>query len=127
MTVLLTKRFAKFAKKAGIGDASLHAAAAEVATGHFDADLGGGVFKQRIARKGEGKSSGFRTIIVFRVGGHAYFMHGFAKSEKPNVTAKELEALKRLADVLLGLSDAEIETAVAAGEFVRIEEDGRDE
>jgi hypothetical protein len=127
MMAILTKGFARFARKAGIRDDRLLAAAADVAKGNFDADLGGGVFKQRVARERGGKSGGFRTIIVFRIGGRSFFVHGFAKSDKSNVAAKELDALKKLADVLLGLSEEEIEEAVRAGEFMRIEEDDHDE
>jgi len=124
MTVLMTKAFARFARKAGLTSDSLTRAAADVAEGAFDADLGGDVYKQRVARAGEGKSGGFRTIIMFKVGGHSFFAHGFAKSEKANVRPKELKALKKLAMVLLGLSDAEIENAMGAGEFVKVEDDG---
>lgn len=123
MTVLMTKTFARFARKAGLADVSLAKAAAEVAAGEFDADLGGHVYKQRVARSGGGKSGGFRTIILFKVGGHSFFAHGFAKNEKANVTAKELKALKKLAEVLLGMSDGEIDKGVATGEFVKVEDD----
>lgn len=92
------------------------------AAGEFDADLGGHVYKQRVARSGGGKSGGFRTIILFKVGGHSFFAHGFAKNEKANVTAKELKALKKLADVLLALSEADIDKGIAAGEFVKVED-----
>jgi len=92
--------------------------------GRFDADLGGGVFKQRIARAGAGKSGGFRTIILFKVGRHCFFAHGFAKSDKANISAKELKALKRLADILLGFSDAEIRSARADGELIEVTSDG---
>ncbi len=120
MTAYLTKAFARFAGKAGLDDAALLDAARAVAEGRFDADLGGGVFKQRVARPGGGKSGGFRTIILFRLGGHGFFVHGFAKNEKPNITAKETRALKKLADTLLALSDADIDTAVKAGELKAI-------
>lgn len=123
MTVLMTKTFARFARKAKLEDASLAKAAAEVAAGEFDADLGGHVYKQRVARSGGGKSGGFRTIILFKVGGHSFFAHGFAKNEKANVTAKELKALKKLAEVLLAMSDADIAKGIAAGEFVKVEDD----
>lgn len=122
MTVLMTKVFARFARKAKIEDASLAKAAAEVAAGEFDADLGGHVYKQRVARSGGGKSGGFRTIILFKVGGHSFFAHGFAKNEKANVTAKELKALKKLAEVLLAMSEADIDKGLAAGEFVKVED-----
>jgi hypothetical protein len=102
-------------------------AAQDVAAGHYDADLGGGVFKQRVARQGGGKSGGFRTIILFRVGSHSFFAHGFAKSDKANVSAKELKALKRLADVLLGFSEEQLKAAQTAGELNEVENDGGDE
>lgn len=122
MMVLMTKVFARFARKAGLADASLAKAAAEVVAGEFDADLGGHVYKQRVARSGGGKSGGFRTIILFKVGGHSFFAHGFAKNEKANVTAKELKALKKLADVLLAMSETDIDKGIAAGEFVKVED-----
>lgn len=122
MTVLMIKVFARFARKAKIEDASLAKAAAEVAAGEFDADLGGHVYKQRVARSGGGKSGGFRTIILFKVGRHSFFAHGFAKNEKANVTAKELKALKKLAEVLLAMSEADIDKGLAAGEFVKVED-----
>ena len=98
MSVYATKEFVRFARKAGLADARLLQAARDVEVGNYDADLGGGVFKRRVARGGGGKSGGFRTIILFRVGGHSFFAHGFAKNAKANVSAKELKALKRLAD-----------------------------
>lgn len=121
MSVYATKEFARFARKAGIANPRLVEASDDVVAGRFDADLGGGVFKQRVAREGGGKSGGFRTIIVFKVGGHSFFVHGFAKSEKANVSAKELKALKALAALLTGLSAEAIDTAVTAGELVELE------
>lgn len=127
MSVYVTKEFARFARKAGLAGAKLLQAAQDVAAGHYDADLGGGVFKQRVAREGGGKSGGFRTIILFRVGSHSFFAHGFAKSDKANVSAKELKALKRLANVLLGFSEEQIGAAQAAGELTKVESNGDDE
>ena len=117
MTVYVTKEFTRFARKAGLLDAKLLQAAGDVAEGKYDADLGGGVFKQRVAREGGGKSGGFRTIILFKIGGHSFFAHGFAKNNKANVSAKELKALKRLANVLIGFSDEQLQSAKAAGEL----------
>nr|WP_298357073.1 type II toxin-antitoxin system RelE/ParE family toxin [Rhodoblastus sp.] len=127
MTVYVTKEFGRFARKAGLADAKLLQAAQDAAAGRYDADLGGGVFKQRVAREGGGKSGGFRTIILFRVGSHSFFAHGFAKSDKANVSTKELKALKRLADVLLGFSEHQLEAAQAAGELIEVQDDGDDE
>lgn len=127
MSVYLTKEFARFARKAGLADTKLLQAARDVAANRYDADLGGGVFKQRVAREGGGKSGGFRTIILFRVGSHSFFAYGFAKNDRANVSANELKALKRLADVLLGFSEEQLEAAQAAGELIEVESDGGDE
>ncbi|PZA12664.1 type II toxin-antitoxin system RelE/ParE family toxin [Rhodopseudomonas palustris] len=120
MSVYQTKEFAKFARKAKLDSADLLAAAVDVAQGRWDASLGGGVFKQRIGRKGGGKSSGFRTIIVCKMGAHSFFVHGFAKNQKANVSPKELEALKKLATVLLALDVGALETAMAVGEISEV-------
>lgn len=101
-------------------------AARAVAAGQWDADLGGGVFKQRIAREGGGKSGGFRTIILFKVGGHSFFVHGFAKNEKANITPKELKALKKLAATFLGFDAEALKRASAAGEIAEVSNDGED-
>jgi len=120
MSVYKTKEFSRFARKADLKSADLLDAAQAVASGQWDADLGGGVFKQRIARDGGGKSGGFRTIILFKVGGHSFFVHGFAKNEKANISPKELKALKALAATFLALDLSAIETAKSAGEIAEV-------
>lgn len=127
MRVYKTKAFARFARKTKLADDKLVRAAEEVAKGNYDADLGGGVFKQRVAREGGGKSGGLRTIVLFKVGGYSVFAHGFAKSDKANVSAQELKALKLLAGVLLGMSAAEVGTAVKAGELIEVVKSDGDE
>jgi hypothetical protein len=124
MSLYLTKGFARFARKASLPGDALREAARAVAAGHADADLGGGVFKQRVARQGGGKSAGFRTIIVFKVGGHSFFAHGFGKNEKANVSARELAALKQLAAVLLSLTTEQLEAAIADGTLIEVDDDG---
>jgi hypothetical protein len=126
MSVYKTKEFSRFARKADLGNGALLEAARAVASGRWDADLGGGVFKQRIAREGGGKSGGFRTIILFKVGGHSFFVHGFAKNAKANVTPNELKALKALASTFLGLDAEALAKASAAGEIAEVTNDGED-
>lgn len=121
MSVYKTKAFARFCRKAGLTDAQLAAAAALVVEGRFDADLGGGVYKQRVARAGGGKSGGFRTLLAFRAGRSCFFVYGFAKSAKANVTAKELEALQAYAALLLSYDAGELKLAVDHGELVELE------
>ena len=126
MSVYKTKEFSRFARKADLGNEDLLEAAEAVGAGRWDADLGGGVFKQRIARDGGGKSGGYRTIILFKVGGHSFFVHGFAKSQKANVSPAELKALKKLASVFLGLNVEELEKARVAGQIVEVVSDDKD-
>ena len=81
------------------------------------------MFRQRIARDGGGQSGGFRTITLFRVGSHSFFVHGFAKSDKANVTTRELKALKYLARVFFGFSVQQLATAIATGELIEVRND----
>jgi hypothetical protein len=91
-----------------------------VERGLIDAHLGGGVIKQRVARSGEGKSGGFRVLILYQRKDRAVFVHGFAKSEKPNISPDELSALKELASEVLNYDDRAINAAVAAGVFTEV-------
>lgn len=107
-------------KKAAIGDALLCVAIASAERGLIAANLGGGVIKQRIARPGQGKSGGFRSLIVYKRGVRAIFVYGFAKSEKDNIGQHELVALKKLTGELLGYDDESIARAVAFGTLVEV-------
>lgn len=88
----------------------------------MDADLGGGVIKQRIARAGGGKSGGFRTIILFRAPTRAVFVHGFAKNEQDNIRADEMVAFRMLASIVLSYDDRALAEAIAAGVLVEVME-----
>jgi len=114
------KPFARFARKARIADAALCEVVADVSQGRIDADLGGGVFKQRIARPGGGKSGGFRALILIKLDDRAFFIDGFAKNERDNIRDDELEALKRLATELLGCDEAALVKVLATEFFVEV-------
>jgi hypothetical protein len=120
MRVFKNKPFARFARKAGLADKALLKAITDAEKGLVDADLGGGVLKQRVARDGGGKSGGFRTIILFRLGERAFFIHGFAKSDRDNIRDDELAAFKLLAAALLAYDDVALATAVAAGVLLEV-------
>jgi hypothetical protein len=124
MRVFKNKAFARFAARNDISDEDLCAAVQRASRGLIDADLGGGVIKLRIARKGEGKSGGFRSMILFRVAHRAVLVHGFAKKDMANIGTAELKALKNLAKVVLAYSEAEMNAAVASGVFVEVKCDG---
>ena len=120
MRIFKNKSFARFARKARLEDAALREAVANAERGLIDADLGGGVVKQRIARAGGGKSGGFRTIILFKAGTRAFFVHGFAKSGQDNIRDDELAAFKMLAAELLNYDDAALAKVVAAGHLTEV-------
>lgn len=94
MSIFKTKNFDRFARKQKLDDDELREAVTNVTAGRIDADLGGGVIKQRIARDGAGKSGGFRTIILFRGGSNVFFVHGYAKKRKANISKDELTAFR---------------------------------
>ena len=112
--------FKRFARRERIGDATLTKAIARAAKGAVDADLGGNVIKQRIARPGRGKSGGYRTIIVFRQGDKAFFVYGFAKKELDNISRDELKVFKQAAKELLALSDVQIEKLIEIGGLTEV-------
>lgn len=122
MAVYRTKTFSKFARKNGLADGALRTAAQEVLDGNADADLGGGLFKQRVAKQSSGKSSGFRTLITHKTSKHVFFVHGFEKNAKDNIDPTETKALKKLAKILGAYSQDELETAVADGALFEIAE-----
>lgn len=90
----------------------------------IDADLGGGVIKQRIARPGEGKSEGYRSIVVFRNGDKAFFVYGFPKSELGNIRDDEAEQFKKAAKSILALSDDLIRQMIENDQLKEVMKDG---
>jgi hypothetical protein len=118
--VFKTKDFARFARKSGIDDAALCEAIVRVERGLIDADLGGGVIKQRVPRKGQGRSGGYRTIIAYRDGECAYFMYGFAKNERENIGDDELAVIKTTARLLMAQSSSELGDALETREIVEV-------
>ncbi len=121
MRVFKTKPFARFADHEGIVDEQLCSILRQAKAGLIDADLGGGVIKLRLAREGQGKSGGFRIIVLFRRESRAIFVHGFAKSDRDNIERDELKAFRRLADQMLALDDAAIAAAIGNGTIMEIE------
>ena len=121
MDVFKTKDFARFARREHISDDMLCNAIARAERGLIDADLGGGVIKQRVPRKGQGRSGGYRTLIAYRSVRRSVFMHGFAKSDRDNVTADQLKALKLAAEQALAADAGTIERLIAAGEWKEID------
>lgn len=121
MRVFQTKVFRKWASKEKLDEEELLDAVEEIERGLVDASLGGSLFKKRVARTGEGKSGGFRTILAYREEERTVFLYGFAKNERENIDKKDLKFLKAIGSELLGYSDDELDDAVKAGALVELE------
>lgn len=117
MRVFKTRWFARFARGERISDASLCEAVRRAERGLVDADLGGGVIKQRVARPGQGRSGGYRVLVAYRAKARSVFLFGFAKSARGNVEHDELATARDIAKAWLeadanALSRAIIEGAI---------------
>ena len=122
--VFKTKWLARFARRERITDASLREAIERAECGLIDADLGGGLIKQRVAREGQGRSGGYRMLVAYRMQGRAVFLYGFAKSEQDNIEPDEMLSLREIAAAWL---DADTERATAAIEAKERQEVEHDE
>jgi len=96
LRIFKTKWFARYVRRERIADRELSEAVARAADGLVDADLGGGIIKQRIARAGQGRSGGYRMLIAYRAGHRAVFLYGFAKRERENISPDELLTLREI-------------------------------
>jgi hypothetical protein len=112
--------FDRFANKEGIADTELREAVNRLETGQADADLGGGVYKVRVARSGKGKSGGYRVIVFFKSKERTFYAYGFAKSGLDNINEKQLRNFKLAAKTVFAYSDMEIDERVKNGLFIEI-------
>lgn len=122
MRVFKSRRVDRWAKKEGLADQAIREAAQEVAAGNAEANLGQYLFKKRIARPGKGKSSGFRTIVAFKNANSdkVFFIYGFAKSSKSNITSTELDVLGVIAKHFFEATDKVLSMMVEEGALVEI-------
>jgi len=120
MKIYKTHWFDRWAKKHGLSTQALCEAVREMKDGLYEADLGGGLLKKRIARQGQGKSGGFRTLIATNKGSRWIFVFGFSKNARSNIDKDEELALKKLAEHLLTLTQQALEKAQNANELIEI-------
>lgn len=125
MQVYKTKWFARFARHEGIGDQALREAVERAEQGLIDADLGGGLIKQRVARPGGGRSGGYRTIVAYRLAHRAVFLLGFAKSERENIEPDQLVVARKLAEKWLAADAQQLAHAMEENELKEVE-DGKE-
>jgi len=116
LRVLGTKPFMRFASNFGVSHDELVKAMADLP----EANLGGGVCKYRIARKGEGKSGGARLIVAMKIGARAVLMFGFEKKDLGNIRKDELTQFKRAARIYLSYTDRELDEIIRQGAMVQL-------
>lgn len=119
--IFKTRHFARWARKAGLVDSLLKTAVLEIQCGLLEADLGGGVVKKRIALPGRGKRGSTRTLLVTNRDDRWFFVYGFEKNERANISEKELESLRKLAKNLLGLTSVQIAAAIEKSFLMEVE------
>lgn len=120
MRVFKTRWLARFARRERITDVNLLEAVERAERGIIDADLGGGLIKQRVARRGQGRSGGFRMILVYRTEDRAVFLYGFAKSERENVEPKELADLRLIAAEFVAADEDEFAEIISQEDLQEI-------
>jgi hypothetical protein len=126
MRVFKTRVFDRWAGKAGVTDTALLKAVADIERGLIDAELGSNLFKQRVALPGRGKSGSTRTLLATRFAGTLYFLFGFEKSARDNITQRELGIYQSLASTLVALNSVQIETALKANELMEVQHEPND-
>jgi hypothetical protein len=120
MRIFCTKWFARYARQENIAAENLLEAVERAERGLIDADLGGGLIKQRIPRKGQGRSGGYRTILAYRVRDFALFLYGFAKNETENIGANSLQFARELAAYWLTTDAERIAEGLISSELVEV-------
>lgn len=118
--------FSRFAHRAKISHEALREAVQRAENGQIDADLGGGVLKQRVACHGRGKSKSYRTIILYREGDKAFFVYGFSKGDRTNIREDEETQFKKMAKYVLALPDSRLRMLIATGQIEEVESDGKE-
>jgi len=125
--IYTTKWLTRFARRERIADRSLLEAVARAERGLVDADLGGGLVKQRVARAGQGRSGGYRMLIAYRAGTRAVFLYGFAKHERENIDPDQLLTLREIGASWLAADARRIERAIDEDALREVRDDDRSE
>jgi hypothetical protein len=123
MRVFKNKWFTRWARTEDVPDAALLQAAAEVVAGQVEADLGGGLFKKRVAREGSGKRRGYRVLIGYKKPHtrRIVFLYAFAKNTRANISDKEKMALSLVAEALVSATEEQIGALLEEGSIVEVQ------
>lgn len=127
LRVFKTKEFERYARREGVSDRQLNDAVRRAMRGLVDADLGGGLIKQRVARPGQGRSGGYRILMAFHARRRTVFVYGFAKNERDNIRPDELNFWREVASSFLSLDDNQLKTMLDAGDIKEVHNDEEDD
>ncbi|MFT0850351.1 type II toxin-antitoxin system RelE/ParE family toxin [Achromobacter sp. F4_2707] len=120
MNILKRKDFSRWQLEEKLPDELLCRAVQEMKNGLVDADLGGHLYKKRVARPGSGKRGGYRTVLSARIGHRYVFLHGFPKNDKSDIVPTEKKALQYAGKVFLDLPTDDLIKAIRAGVLLEI-------
>jgi hypothetical protein len=120
LRVFKTIAFARFARRERIADSTLRAAIDRAESGLIDADLGGGVIKLRLARPGQGRSGGFRTLAAYQADWVSVYLYGFAKNDRDNIDDGQLRELRKAARFFFSLTEEDLDLAVKQAKLTEI-------
>jgi hypothetical protein len=123
--IFKTKWFARYVRQEHVSDHGLRDAIERAERGLVDADLGGGVIKQRVARTGQGRSGGYRMLIAYCSGNRAVFMYGIAKNDRGNIDEDELTTLRNIGAAWLAAQPEELVHAIKEGILEEMNDDNK--
>lgn len=118
MRVFAIRRFDKWAKKNDLSVEDILKAVREIESGLVDADLGRKLFKKRIATKGRGKRQSARTLLTYQKNDKSFFLLGFDKGKRENITDDEKADLQKLGLIFLEYTDQQLLKALEKGALI---------
>ena len=120
MQVYKTNQFTRFADKEKINDDSLYKAIRQAEKGNIDKKIRDDIIVQRVAREGQGKRRGYRTVILFKQGDKAFFLKGYERKKQDGINEKDVQYYKNLADDISQLNKIELQTAIKKGTIKKV-------
>jgi hypothetical protein len=121
MRIFKHRVFHQWARSEGLLDHVLIRAVDEMNRGLYEANVGGGLYKKRLAMPGRGKRGGYRTLVAFKQGAKAFFVYGFAKNVRANINEKEKKIYRQLAKDFLNMSESAIQKMIEQGTLWEVE------
>jgi len=120
MRVFKTRAFQRWMNKQPLTNEALRAAITEIDNGLVEANLGGFLYKKRLALPGRGKRGSVRSLLAVKRADKAFFLYGFEKNQRDNLEVNELKAYRLIAAILAGYTDSELEERLRDRSLIEI-------